>query len=146
MNTTLDDRNTIRFNPKKLNFLKLFENKFGKINKWNNLKNKYHRSTIIKLGHEVTGSKSFQKLYHLLIKSLPLNFNKEIYNNRNDSFHLFDKKNLPPRMEGKIKEFKNYINLNNFSVKKNTNILGSLEFGGLSNYWGLQLENIYKKE
>ena len=88
MNTTLDDRNTIRFNPKKLNFLKLFENKFGKINKWNNLKNKYHRSTIIKLGHEVTGSKSFQKLYHLLIKSLPLNFNKEIYHQKVPTFRL----------------------------------------------------------
>ena len=73
-------------------------------------------------------------------------FNNEIYKNQDETFHLFNKKNLPPRMEGKIKEFKNYIRLNNFKVKKNTNILGSLEFGGLSNYWGLQLENIYKKD
>ena len=73
-------------------------------------------------------------------------FKNEIYKNQNESLDLFHKKNLPPRMEGKKKEFKNYINLNNFNVKKNTNILGSLEFGGLSNYWGLQLEGLYEKD
>ena len=33
---------------------------------------------------------------------------------------------------------------NNFIVSKNANIMGSLEFGGLSNYWGLQIDqNIF---
>ena len=35
-----------------------------------------------------------------------------------------------------------YLNFffNNFTVSKNVNITGTLEFGGLSNYWGLQID------
>ena len=38
------------------------------------------------------------------------------------------------------KKVKNYFTSNNLQVDENCNILGSLEFGGLSNYWGLQVD------
>ena len=38
----------------------------------------------------------------------------------------------------------NYFLFNNFAVSENSNIMGTLEFGGLSNYWGLQIDqNIF---
>ena len=35
---------------------------------------------------------------------------------------------------------KNYFISNNLQVDENCKILGLLEFGGLSNYWGLQVD------
>ena len=54
--------------------------------------------------------------------------------------HLYNNKNLPPQMKGNEDKIKNYFLFNNFVVEKNTNVMGSLEFGGLSNYWGLQID------
>ena len=54
--------------------------------------------------------------------------------------HLYDDKNLPPQMKYNLSKIKNYFLFNNFTVDKESNIMGSLEFGGLSNYWGLQID------
>ena len=54
--------------------------------------------------------------------------------------HLYNDKNLPPQMRYNLGKIKNYFFFNDFVVQKNTNIMGSLEFGGLSNYWGLQID------
>lgn len=43
-------------------------------------------------------------------------------------------------MSGKLKNVKNYFHFNKIFVKKNCKILGSLEFGGLSNYWAMQMD------
>ena len=43
-------------------------------------------------------------------------------------------------MAKKIKEVKNYFFYNKILINKNCKIFGSLEFGGLSNYWGLQVD------
>ena len=59
---------------------------------------------------------------------------------KTNNSHLFVSKNLPPQMQDKSTKIKNYFTYNNFSVNKNANIMGSLEFGGLSNYWGLQMD------
>ena len=60
--------------------------------------------------------------------------------NEIESFHLYSDKNLPPQMNNKQNKIKDYFFYNNFVVNKNSNIMGSLEFGGLSNYWGLQID------
>ena len=58
--------------------------------------------------------------------------------------HLYNYKNLPPQMKYNENKIKDYFLFNNFIVNKNANIMGSLEFGGLSNYWGLQIDqNIF---
>ena len=69
--------------------------------------------------------------------------NSEIkYNSENT--HLFSNKNLPPQMKDNENKIKDYFLFNNFIVDKNSNVSGSLEFGGLSNYWGLQIDqNIF---
>ena len=54
--------------------------------------------------------------------------------------HLYIDKNLPPQMKYNLGKIKNYFFFNKFIVEKNTNVMGSLEFGGLSNYWGLQID------
>ena len=43
-------------------------------------------------------------------------------------------------MIGEEKQVQDYFSLNNILVDQNTKIFGSLEFGGLSNYWGLQID------
>lgn len=56
--------------------------------------------------------------------------------------HLFD--DLPYQIISQINKIKNYFEINNILVNPNSKILGSLEFGGLSNYWGLQIDkNIF---
>ena len=50
---------------------------------------------------------------------------------------------LPSQMKGKGKNVKNFFSANNFDLQKGCKILGSLEFGGLSNYWGLQMDNYF---
>ena len=49
-------------------------------------------------------------------------------------------KNLPARMENQLNNIKNYFTKNKLIINDNCKIVGSLEFGGLSNYWGLQLD------
>ena len=47
---------------------------------------------------------------------------------------------LPTQMNKAHQKIENYYFSNNINVKNNCKILGSLEFGGLSNYWGLQID------
>ena len=58
--------------------------------------------------------------------------------------HIF--RILPPQMIGEEKQVKDYFSLNKILVNKNTNFFGSLEFGGLSNYWGLQIDKNIKDD
>lgn len=68
--------------------------------------------------------------------------NKKIDTSDSKNSHIF--KILPPQMLGKKKKVNDYFFFNNIKVKKNCNFFGSLEFGGLSNYWGLQIDkNIF---
>jgi len=48
---------------------------------------------------------------------------------------------LPIQMKGKNRNVENYFNANNLEVGKDCKVLGALDFGGLSNYWGLQIDN-----
>ena len=66
-------------------------------------------------------------------------FEQELNKSNNLNNHLF--KIFPtPEIKKKIKKVKNYFTSNNLHVDENCKILGSLEFGGLSNYWGLQVD------
>ena len=66
-------------------------------------------------------------------------FKYELDGSNNLNKHLF--KIFPtPGIKKKIKKVKNYFTSNKINVDKNCNVLGSLEFGGLSNYWGLQVD------
>ena len=49
-------------------------------------------------------------------------------------------KDLPTQMRGKMNNVKNYFHSNNLIVENDCKVLGSLDFGGLSNYWGLQID------
>ena len=66
-------------------------------------------------------------------------FNKAFNEKENLHSHIYNY--LPPQMLDKAKNVKNYFFYNNFFVNKNCKVLGSLEFGGLSNYWGLQIDH-----
>ena len=44
------------------------------------------------------------------------------------------------------KKVKEYFFFNKLKINKNCNIFGSLEFGGLSNYWGLQIDTNIEKD
>ena len=66
------------------------------------------------------------------------NFNNNFFENKYLNSHI--DKYLPPQMAKKIKEVKNYFLYNKIHINKNCKVFGSLEFGGLSNYWGLQVD------
>jgi len=52
-----------------------------------------------------------------------------------------DDKGLPPQFKKNFSKIEDYFSYNKFFFdKKNCSLLGSLEFGGLSNYWGLQID------
>lgn len=53
---------------------------------------------------------------------------------------------LPPQMEGKLDFVNNYKVFNNLKINKNCTILGSLNYGGLSDFWGLQIDNYISKD
>ena len=53
---------------------------------------------------------------------------------------------LPPQMQNQKKQVQNYFIANNLSNSNDSKILGSLNFGGLSNYWGLQIDNYINLE
>ena len=59
------------------------------------------------------------------------------FNNSNQ--HLF--KNLPYHIVKSKNKINNYFESNNLSVSRNSKILGILGSGGLSNYWGMQIDN-----
>ena len=58
--------------------------------------------------------------------------------------HIY--KILPPQMIGHEYKVNDYFFLNKILVNKNCKFFGSLEFGGLSNYWGLQIDKNIKKD
>jgi len=62
------------------------------------------------------------------------------YKEKSENSHIYNDKNLPPQMKNSQNNIKDYFLMNNFNVSKDSNIIGSLEFGGLSNYWGLQID------
>ena len=64
--------------------------------------------------------------------------NKKIDTSSVENRHIF--KILPPQMIGQNKKVNDYFFFNKIRVKKGCNFFGSLEFGGLSNYWGLQID------
>ena len=65
-----------------------------------------------------------------------LNFKKLEHNNLVK--HIT--KILPPQMIGTDQKVKGYFHWNNINLKENCKVFGSMEFGGLSNYWGLQMD------
>ena len=64
---------------------------------------------------------------------------KSVINN-----HVY--KFLPPQMINEKKKVNNYFVKNKLKIRKNCKVYGSLEFGGLSNYWALQIDKNYKKD
>lgn len=64
--------------------------------------------------------------------------NKKIDTSNFGNNHIF--KILPPQMIGQKKKVNDYLFFNKIKIQKNCNFFGSLEFGGLSNYWGLQID------
>lgn len=67
------------------------------------------------------------------------NFYGKIKNyNYEESF--LSTRDIPPQMHDKKNKIKSFFFFNNIEIQNNLNILGSLEHGGLSNYWGTQLE------
>ncbi len=64
--------------------------------------------------------------------------NKKKANSKFNISHIF--KILPPQMIGEESTVSNYFNLNKITINKKNNFFGALEFGGLSNYWGLQID------
>ena len=62
----------------------------------------------------------------------------------NNNYKIKDKKKihlLPSQMRGEYKNIHNYFRANTLNLKTNCKAIGSLNFGGLSNYWGLQMDN-----
>ena len=47
---------------------------------------------------------------------------------------------LPPQMIGEEKNVQDYFSLNQILINRKVKFFGSLDFGGLSNYWGLQID------
>ena len=58
--------------------------------------------------------------------------------NKLENKHIF--KILPPQMIGEEKQVHNYFYFNKVFINPKNNFFGALEFGGLSNYWGLQID------
>ncbi len=53
----------------------------------------------------------------------------------------YDLKLLPSQMRGKYSNVYNYFSANQLQPSSECKALGSLNFGGLANYWGLQLDS-----
>lgn len=90
-----------------------------------------------------TGLSGLNFIYEYLKKNNKIdvispNFKNSINDKKNLNKNLF--KNLPARMEKKVNNIKNYFLKNKLIINNNCKIIGSLEFGGLSNYWGFQLD------
>ncbi len=68
---------------------------------------------------------------------------KKIFSQINNKHIL---KILPPQMMGEEKQVLDYFSINKIFIKNKTKIFGSLDFGGLSNYWGLQIDKNIKKD
>ena len=78
-----------------------------------------------------------------LKKNRTLNFiSPTLKKDTNDNTkHKLDYKSLPPQFKKNFNKIEDFFDYNKFKFdKKNCSLLGSLEFGGLSNYWGLQID------
>ena len=64
------------------------------------------------------------------------NFNEKLFDNKYEKIEF-----LPSQMYDKKIQAENYFFANQIEKSKNCKVLGSLNFGGLSNYWGLQVDN-----
>ena len=53
---------------------------------------------------------------------------------------------LPSQMRGEYNTVNNYFYANNLKLERNCKAIGALNFGGLSNYWGLQIDNYIQKD
>ena len=72
---------------------------------------------------------------HVISPNLKENINKKKYINA-----------LPSQMHGKDFLVENYFNSNQLIVDQGCKVLGSLEKGGLSNYWGLQIDSYLNQD
>lgn len=63
----------------------------------------------------------------------------------NDNNRFNNLKALPSQMEGKNIHINNYFSCNKIKLDKTCKALGSLNRGGLSDYWGLQLDSYISK-
>ena len=48
---------------------------------------------------------------------------------------------LPSQMRGEFKNVYDYYSANNLNLSSDCKAIGALNFGGLSNYWGLQIDS-----
>ena len=62
-----------------------------------------------------------------------------LYDSNGANIHLLQ--NLPYHIIKNKNKINNYFESNNITVNKSSKILGILGFGGLSNYWGMQIDN-----
>ena len=69
------------------------------------------------------------------------NFNTTV----NDNNRFNNLKALPSQMKGKSIHINNYFSCNKIKLDKTCKALGSLNRGGLSDYWGLQLDSYISK-
>ena len=77
-----------------------------------------------------------KKIIHLISPE-----NKKNNNQNNKK----QKRILPAQMKGEFQDIESYFKLNKLIVDQNSKVLGILNKGGLSNFWGLQLDNYYNK-
>ena len=70
------------------------------------------------------------------------NFNNII--KKKNRFNIL--KALPSQMEGKSIYINNYFSCNKIKLDKTCKALGSLSRGGLSDYWGLQIDSYINKD
>ena len=53
------------------------------------------------------------------------------------------KRILPAQMKSEEGDVEKYFKYNNFNLNKNCKAIGVLNRGGLSNYWGLQMDSVF---
>ena len=91
-----------------------------------------------------TGLSSLSFIDSYLEKNTKINVISPDFNSRsfkNEYLNRHIDKYLPPQMSNEIKGVKKYFFYNKLDVNKNCKIFGILQFGGLSNYWGLQIDH-----
>jgi len=92
-------------------------------------------------------SLSFIEAYLLRKKSIDVispNFSTDL--DKKDEKNNHSIKFLPTQMGKSFIKAKNYYYSNSLDINNNCKVLGSLEFGGLSNYWGLQIDSEIDKD
>ena len=94
---------------------------------------------VIVLGSGLS-SLSFIESYLKNKKSVNVISPKSNNNNNEKEINKHVYKFLPPQMLGEKKKVENYFFQNKLRINTNCKVFGSLEFGGLSNYWALQVD------